>query len=276
MRSGPQREAVRADSAVASGATAWPASTVVVAFIGACGLAIAGRAVVAGDMGLLLATALALVVLNAAPVGLAVMLARRQGEPSAADFGLRRPALRRAIGLSIAVWVALTALSILWFAAIGLDEARGQTLTGRLGTEGTLRVLTLIVVLSVLTPLGEEVLFRGYIFRALRNRYALWPAALGSGLLFAASHIGWSPVAFLLPVALFGIGMCLLYAWTGSLYPGIGLHALNNAIPLRSSLDLTWQSPLLLAGAAIAALALAWLIGRRLDDRDPTAASSST
>ena len=41
----------------------------------------------------------------------------------------------------------------------------------------TLNVVILVVVLTVLGPLGEEFLFRGYIFRALRNWRGVWPAA---------------------------------------------------------------------------------------------------
>ena len=71
------------------------------------------------------------------------------------------------------------------------------------------------MVLTVLGPLGEEFIFRGYIFRALRNWRGVWPAAITTGVLFAASHIGWLPLAAAVPATVFGIGMCLLYHWTG-------------------------------------------------------------
>ncbi len=41
----------------------------------------------------------------------------------------------------------------------------------------------------------------------------------------------------------FGIGLCLLYHWTGSLYPGIAFHALGNSIPLAGALNWTWFKP---------------------------------
>ena len=60
--------------------------------------------------------------------------------------------------------------------------------------------------------------------------------------------------------------MCLLYHWTGSLYPCIALHTINNSIALGGVLHWTWQLPLLIAGSTLAALAIGRLIARRLDD----------
>jgi len=131
-------------------------------------------------------------------------LANLHARPTTRDFGLCRPPLRRAITLATAAWFALTALTVLWVTMLRLDGAQGQALTERLGTHGTLTVLVLVAVLTVVGPLGEEVIFRGYIFRALRNRL--------------------------------GMAMCLLYHWTGSLYPGIAVHAFANAIPLGAAL----------------------------------------
>ncbi len=44
---------------------------------------------------------------SAAPVGLALLLARMDDTPRARDFGLRRPRLGRAIALMFAVWLGL-------------------------------------------------------------------------------------------------------------------------------------------------------------------------
>ena len=249
------------------GASAWKPRRVLIAFVATIALALAGRAIVAGEGAIpLLGIAIALMLLTVAPVGLALLLANMDATPTARDFGLVRPPLRRAISLATVVWFALTALTVLWVTALGLDGEEGQALTHRLGTDGTLTVLVLIAVLTVLGPLGEEVIFRGYIFRALRNRLDVWPAAITTGALFGATHVGWVPIALIVPTIVFGIGMCLLYHWTGSLYPGIAVHAFGNAIPLGIALHWTWKTPVLLVGSTIAALTIAWLIARRLDD----------
>jgi membrane protease YdiL (CAAX protease family) len=68
----------------------------------------------------------------------------------------------------------------------------------------------------------------------------------------------------MVPIVLFGIGLCLLYQWTESLYPGIALHALNNSIPLAAALHWTWQTPVLMVRSTLAALAIARLSALRL------------
>ncbi len=252
------------------GAAAWKPWTVGAAFIGGVGLVLAGRAIVAtgsgGSTGALLGVGIALILLSVATVGMVLLLANMHGRPTAADFGLRRPPIGRAIGLTVGVWVGLTAVTVLWVVALGLDDDDGP-LTERLGTDGTLTVLVLIVVLTILTPLEEEFLFRGYIYRALRNRRGVWPAAIATGVLFAAAHVGWLPLAVMVPVVLFGVGLCLLYHWTGSLYPCIAVHALNNSVSTGTALDWTWQTPLLMACSTLAALSIARLIALRLGDR---------
>lgn len=252
------------------GAAAWKPWTVAVAFVGAVGLGLVGRAIVSvvegRSAGAVLGGGIALCSVSVAPVALALHFARRQGRSTASDFGLRRPSLRRAAALVFAFLVGLTALVVVWGEVFGLEGEEGQPLSERLGTDGAINVLILIVVLTVLGPLGEEFLFRGYIFRALRNWRGVWSAAIVSGGLFAAIHVGWLPISLLVPIAIFGIGMCLLYHWTGSLYPCIAAHAINNSIPLGSALDWTWQTPALIAGSALAALTVARLIALQLED----------
>jgi len=262
------------------GAAAWRPWTVGLAFIGALGLALAGRSIVAigsgGSPGALLAVGIVLTVLNVATVGVALLLGNMRGKPSAADFGLRRPPIGRSIGLTLAVWIGFTVATVLWVSALGLDGEDAQALTDRLGTDGMLAMVILIVVVTVLAPLQEEIVFRGYIFRALRNWRGAWPAATTTGVLFAASHLGWIPIAFMVPIVLFGIGLCLLYHWTGSLYPGIALHAINNSVPLGTALHWTWQTPVLMVCSTLAALTIARLIALRLGDRHPVEATSAT
>ncbi|HVF79811.1 MAG TPA: hypothetical protein VNA28_16055 [Solirubrobacteraceae bacterium] len=102
-------------------------------------LALAGRAIVAtgagDDTGALLGVGIALILLDVATVGVALLLANLRGKPSAADFGLRRPPLGRAIGLLLAVAIGFTVAAVLWASALGLDGEDAQALTDRLGTD---------------------------------------------------------------------------------------------------------------------------------------------
>ncbi len=146
-------------------------------------------------------------------------------------------------------------LAALWIALIG---AEAEDDVSDLGVEdSTALLVTGAILLTVLAPLAEEILFRGLVFRALRNWAGVWPAALLTGTLFGLIHAGSSPIEFLVPLAIFGVLLCLLYQWSGSLYPCIALHAANNTLAFGVLVDWDWQIPIAMVGAVCASLALA-------------------
>ncbi|HEX8156221.1 MAG TPA: CPBP family intramembrane glutamic endopeptidase [Solirubrobacteraceae bacterium] len=207
---------------------------------------------------------------NVALIASAFVFARISGgRPSAEDFGLVKAQLGRAIRLLIAVWVGFYAISTIWALALHLDEK--QDLPDRLGAGDSLASTLLVVFLiTIVAPLGEELFFRGYFFRALKNWRGVLPAAIGTGLVFGAIHLGSSPAAFTIPLAVFGFGLCLLYHWTGSLYPSIALHALNNSLALGVALKWSWEIPVTMVGSVAMTLTIAWSIGRVLGHRVPS------
>jgi membrane protease YdiL (CAAX protease family) len=85
-------------------------------------------------------------------------------------------------------------------------------------------VLTAIV-LVVVAPLTEELLFRGLILRGFLLRYGTIPAVLLSALLFALVHA--NPYQFASALAM-GIFLAWLFVKTRSLWPCIIAHALAN------------------------------------------------
>lgn len=95
-------------------------------------------------------------------------------------------------------------------------------------------VTLLILANTLLAGFSEEVACRGVLFSGLRHWMSIWPAMLLSTLLFGAAHIlnGIATGSFLLAgiqaVAAFMTGMAFMAirVRTGSLYPGIILHAL--------------------------------------------------
>jgi membrane protease YdiL (CAAX protease family) len=111
----------------------------------------------------------------------------------------------------------------------------------------------------VVAPVCEEILFRGYFFTALSNWRGWLPAAAITGLVFGGVHAGSAPIAYLVPLAVLGFGLCLLYRWTGSLYPCIAAHAVNNSLAFGELEGWGWQTPVLMLAAllTIGLLALA-------------------
>ncbi|MCA1646507.1 MAG: CPBP family intramembrane metalloprotease [Chloroflexi bacterium] len=104
--------------------------------------------------------------------------------------------------------------------------------------EGPLAFVILLIAAGIVAPVVEEIFFRGFIFGLHRRRHPLWQAYLLAAVLFTVLHN--DPSRMNLPqMAGLSIGICLLavmLAWlyqrTGSLYPGILAHAVNNATGL--------------------------------------------
>jgi membrane protease YdiL (CAAX protease family) len=94
---------------------------------------------------------------------------------------------------------------------------------------GTLPVQILLIVIAA--PVSEEVCFRGFLFGGLRERWPRIVAALVSGLIFGGLHAT-TGVSAVPPLIVFGFILALLYEKTGSIWPGILLHMLNNSVAL--------------------------------------------
>jgi membrane protease YdiL (CAAX protease family) len=175
------------------------------------------------------------VVLEATFVLAAVLFARMGGRVVRSwQFGLRPPRMvwRRVSGLILLLLVAFIVLSAIWSVAFHPEK---EKLLETLGSnEGTSLLLLSAVLTCVVAPIGEEFLFRGFIFTALRNWKGTWPAAIITGVLFGGVHYGSAPTLDLVPLMGLGFGLCLLYRITGSLYPCIMAHSLNNSIAYGS------------------------------------------
>lgn len=86
-----------------------------------------------------------------------------------------------------------------------------------------------LTVASGIVPFVEEAFFRGFLFPSLARRFGLIIGIVISSALFGAAHL--SGQTFL-PLSFFGVVLALLYSATGSIYPGIMLHSVNNSIAL--------------------------------------------
>jgi membrane protease YdiL (CAAX protease family) len=186
----------------------------------------------------------------------AVYLASRVGRVSTGQFGLRVPARPwRAVGLVAAGLLAFYLCSLIWFSLLHTSGTEKTLVKEIGGNSGTLGILAACAVTCVIAPLCEEFLFRGFIFSALRNWRGPWPAAAITGLLFGLVHGLSAPAVDLLPLAFLGVVLCVVYKETGSLYPCIALHLLNNTIAFGA--DEHWGVRIVeLTVASLAAVAL--------------------
>jgi membrane protease YdiL (CAAX protease family) len=80
---------------------------------------------------------------------------------------------------------------------------------------------------AIIAPVAEEIIFRGYFYKAFRDRFKPSYAIVLSAALFSVLHF-----ELLATAQLFVIGIALAYVYekTGNLMAPITLHVLNNAV----------------------------------------------
>jgi len=167
------------------------------------------------------------------------------------QFGLRRPAAgwASAGGMVVLLLIVFVVLTAAWSAAVHPGEEKTLEQLG--SNEGTALLVLSAALTCVVAPMCEEFLFRGFMFTALRNWRGTLPAALITGLVFGGVHVTSAPVLDLVPLAALGFGLCLLYRYSGSLYPCMIAHSLNNSIAFSSLEGWGWQAPVLIVCALV-------------------------
>jgi membrane protease YdiL (CAAX protease family) len=188
---------------------------------------------------------------DAVLLGSLLPLHRRHGL-SRDDLGLRAVPAARSIGLIALALVVYVVVTALWLMVV--QPSAGTDVLANVRHESTGNVVLVIIAGAVSAPIVEEVFFRGLLYRSLRNRLSILPAALVAGALFGFVHITSYPLDVLPVKAAFGVIACLLYERTGSLLPGIGLHSLVNASGI--DLALTGNDLIVFAGFSLLVLVL--------------------
>ncbi len=81
--------------------------------------------------------------------------------------------------------------------------------------------------IAVVTPITEELFFRGFVFSGLLHRFGLVKAIVLSAAIFSAFHLS---VGVLIPVFVTGLLLAVLYHKTRSIWPCILVHAGQNGL----------------------------------------------
>ena len=160
-------------------------------------------------------------------VALLALFARRAG-PSASDYlGWVWPS-RGQVVFGVAAVIAFIVVSnfISWLLGRDIVTDFQVDIYRSASAAGWLPLLWLAVV--AVTPVGEETLFRGFLFRGwMRAPRDAWPVIIGTSLLFALMHVQYD---WFVIVQVFGFG--LLFGWmrwaSGSTILTMLLHALIN------------------------------------------------
>jgi len=106
---------------------------------------------------------------------------------------------------------------------IEMQESQFKMLESFLKTDGVMWFA--IFNIALVPAFAEEFLFRGYILRAFEKSWGIIAAIVVSSLIFGLFHL---QLTNLLPLATLGAMMAILTWLSGSLWPAVLAHFLNN------------------------------------------------
>ena len=146
-------------------------------------------------------------------------------------FGPTKRALILLLGIPIVVtiidFVFTVVYGIAWFGIFG--EPSTNTDLGTSWESDTVDIALLFLSVAIVTPIVEELMFRGYILDAINRKHSDWTAIIWSSILFGLIHID----PFVGGQAFMG---GIIYGWirvrTGSLLPSIAGHMMWNMLAL--------------------------------------------
>lgn len=150
-------------------------------------------------------------------------------------FGLQRVSLKKWILWVLAIGVPATAavvglhhaVTTYWLVPKFGDMNSQQAVEALRLVKDPLNRVLLIIYACLLAPLAEEVIFRGYIYAAVKRYTGPLFSMVVVGLLFSVVHLN---IPATIPLWVFAIILALAYELSGSLWVPIGIHALFNTL----------------------------------------------
>ena len=162
-------------------------------------------------------------------IGLPVLLGKRL--VSLGELGISRLPAWRDIGVTLmAVPVYITLLVIAMMLAsnlpwIDLDQAQDIGITM---VQPGVQLWLAFLLLVVLGPIAEELVFRGYLHGKLRATKApVWVCIIIASALFGAAHMQWNVA---IDTFVLGAVMSITREITGSIWPSIMMHMIKNGV----------------------------------------------
>ena len=145
-------------------------------------------------------------------------------------FSIRLPRGRFWIGavlIGASAWVVASEVAVLQTRIMGRGLQLAETEQMMLGLLNELGLVEALVLIAVLPGFCEEFLFRGFLLSGVRRSAGKWGTLLVVGVVFGLFHLyGFK----LLVTSLLGILLALVCWQSGSIWPGILIHMMHNAI----------------------------------------------
>ena len=146
---------------------------------------------------------------------------------SLSAFGVRRVSWRWmliGVGAGLATFVLKSLAILAWIQITGGDSTNVQGMYAEGGSGGALSLVLATVFLGIVTPLGEELLFRGVVTNALL-RYGPFVGVVGGSMIFALAH----GINNVFPAAVVtGLIAAEVFRRSGSVWPAVVVHTVVN------------------------------------------------
>ena len=146
------------------------------------------------------------------------------------QLGFLPPEGNRPYLLALGAWIVGIVILIAWgliTEIIGIDLFKIPAPASELVDYSGIQLMFSIIVIGLFGPFCEEIFFRGFALPVFARRYGLWGGILISAALFSAFHFS---IGALVPIFIFGIVLAWLYVRTGSIYPSMVAHAVQNIV----------------------------------------------
>lgn len=151
------------------------------------------------------------------------------GRPSWLDVGLTPVVM---IGYMLLSGIVISVLSSI----LPIDANQDQVLpVDSSMLMATWQYILAFVMLVVLAPVGEELLFRGYLYGKLRKKAPIWIAVVMTSLTFGVAHLwtgGDGPLqwAVMIDTFVLSLVMCSVREYTGAIWITIFMHMTKNGL----------------------------------------------
>ncbi|HZW82742.1 MAG TPA: type II CAAX endopeptidase family protein [Candidatus Deferrimicrobium sp.] len=147
------------------------------------------------------------------------------------DLGLHTRKLLRSIlaGTFTGFVTAITVLlaGYLMVRLIGEEPSAQQVQEVARQAQGLWQISLFLVIASLIVPIKEELVFRGFIYPAFRDRVGVTWGIILTAVFFSLVH---GDLIRFIPLLIGGIALNIVYQRTGSLYSSIVAHGVWNGI----------------------------------------------
>lgn len=116
-------------------------------------------------------------------------------------------------------------------------EAFEDTNSGLLELLGGDNIWIAFLVVAVTPAICEEMMFRGFILSGFRSKYRKWTSIVLSAFIFGVYH---TSLIRLVPTMMLGICFAMIVYYTGSIFPAMAMHCLNNSIAVVEMYNPGW------------------------------------